>query len=535
MQLVLPFESLYILYLLQEAGFEAFLVGGALRDALLEITDVQDFDFTTNAEPQEIQALFPKHFYENQFGTVSVTHQQLLNQLKQQAFSLPEQNMYSLAKLRQQALASQQQKLIDSQKINKVHQSLQTLAQKDLADIEQTAPIHLAPFEITTFRSDGHYQDHRRPQEVSWGKNIKDDLARRDFTINALAVKINQTWLKQLFSQQAPLQTNYQLSDQQYEIIDHYQGLADLKQQVIRTVGPANQRFQEDALRMLRAVRFSVQLGMTIDTDTYLAIKKQADSLRFISQERIGMEAMKILASPDPAKGIELLDQTGLLELIMPELKLGKGVNQRGHHISDVWHHSLDTLRYCPSFDPVVRLAALLHDVGKPTTYQEENQQITFYNHEILGSRIASKIAKRLRLPKKDVERVFTLVRYHMFYYQPEHTDASIRRFIKKVGLANIDDILDLREGDRLGSGAKKTSWRLEEMKQRVIDQLNQPLDLNDLAIDGHDLMDQLKLKPGPILGQILNQLLEQVIEDPQLNDKEHLLLEAAKISKQKQ
>jgi len=239
---------------------------------------------------------------------------------------------------------------------------------------------------------------------------------------------------------------------------------------------------------------------------------------------------MKTLASPHPAAGIKLMDETGLLDLIIPELKLGKSMNQPGHHTTDVWVHSLDALEACPSPDPIVRLASLLHDVGKPETYQEKDQEITFYNHEVLGSRFASKIAKRLKLSKKDVQRVFTLVRYHMFYYQPEHSDASIRRFIKKVGLENIDDILDLREGDRLGSGAKKTSWRLEEFKERIIEQLNQPMDLSDLAINGQDLISQLKIKPGPIIGQILNQLLEKVLQDPTLNNKEQLLIEAEKL-----
>jgi len=205
-------------------------------------------------------------------------------------------------------------------------------------------------------------------------------------------------------------------------------------------------------------------------------------------------------------------------------------MQQRGHHVSDVWTHSLDALRHCPSSDPIVRLATLLHDIGKPLTYKEENESITFYNHDIVGSRIASKIARRLRLTNKDVQRIFTLVRYHMFHYQPNHSDASIRRFIRRVGFENIDDILDLREGDRLGSGAKKTSWRLEEMKERIIEQLNQPMGLDDLNINGHDLMQELQLKPGPILGQILDKLLEKVLENPDLNEKEKLIAEAKNI-----
>jgi len=208
----------------------------------------------------------------------------------------------------------------------------------------------------------------------------------------------------------------------------------------------------------------------------------------------------------------------------MPELLEGKGVEQGGHHTTDVWTHSLDALRETPAIDPIVRLATLLHDVAKPRTYALRDGDITFYNHEIIGSRMASKIAKRLRLSNKDTQRVFTLVRHHMFHYQPHNTDSAIRRFMRKVGLANVDDILDLREGDRLGSGAKRTSWRLEEMKQRMIEQLNQPMEIKDLKINGNDLMEEFDLKPGRILGEVLNHLFEYVMDDPKLNNKEDLL-----------
>ena len=184
-------------------------------------------------------------------------------------------------------------------------------------------------------------------------------------------------------------------------------------------------------------------------------------------------------------------------------------------------------MRYCPSTDPVVRLATLLHDIAKPQTQAITPETITFYNHEVVGARTARSIAQRLRLSKKDVDRIFTLVRFHMFYYQPHNTDASIRRFMRKVGLANIDDILDLREGDRLGSGARKTSWRLEEMKQRMMEQLHQPLDVTDLALNGHDLMTELELKPGPEIGRILNSLFELVLDQPELNQRQSLLQEA--------
>jgi putative nucleotidyltransferase with HDIG domain len=237
---------------------------------------------------------------------------------------------------------------------------------------------------------------------------------------------------------------------------------------------------------------------------------------------------MKMIGSRYPAEAITLLDETGILTHILPELLQTKGVEQAGHHTTDVWTHSLDALRTCPSTDPVVRLATLLHDIAKPQTQQITDTTITFYNHEVIGARVAKKIAERLRLSRRDCDRVFTLVRYHMFYYQPENTDASIRRFMRKVGLENINDILDLREGDRLGSGARHTSWRLEEMKQRMVEQLHQPFSIQDLAIDGHDLMETFSLKPGPQLGKILQQLFEKVLDEPELNTKESLLEVAA-------
>ena len=262
---------------------------------------------------------------------------------------------------------------------------------------------------------------------------------------------------------------------------------------------------------------------MEIDDKTYQAIFDHAHLIEHISWERIRDEFLKILGSDFPAEGVEILDDTKILEYIMPELLEGKGVKQGGHHITDVWTHSIEALRETPSIDPIVRLATLMHDIGKPRTYALKNGDITFYNHEIVGSRMASKIAKRLRLSKKNIQRIFILVRQHMFHYQQHNTDAAIRRFMRKVGLGNIDDILDLREGDRLGSGAKRTSWRLEEMKQRMIQQLNQPMEVKDLKIDGNDIMKEFDLKPGRVLGEILNYLFEQVLEDPNLNTKETL------------
>ncbi len=523
MTLNLPFEVAYIAYQLQKAGHQAYLVGGAVRDLAMgkSLEDIEDYDFTTDASPAAIQQIFTESFYENKFGTVSITLENLLKQLSQ-THQLPTANL-SLHKIK----TTKTNRIIDLQNAKKIHHSLKTKAANLQDQSQASSALNFPPFEITTYRSDGQYLDHRRPETVAFGSSLTEDLTRRDFTINALAIEVDHSFLDSIFSKKQ-LESNYLLEVDNYTLIDQHHGKDDLQKRIIRTVGNPNDRFAEDALRMLRAVRLAVQLEMDIETDTYFAIKYHHDSLAFVSFERIRDELFKILASNDPARGIELLDQTNLLKKIIPELYAGAGMQQRGHHVSDVWTHSIDALRHCPSTDPIVRLATLLHDIGKPQSYKEENNQITFYNHDIIGSRIASKIAARLRLSKKDIDRIFILVRYHMFHYQPEHSDASIRRFIKRVGFENIDDILDLREGDRLGSGAKKTSWRLEEMKQRIIEQLNQPMGLDDLAVDGTDLMEELHLKPSPLIGKILNHLLEKVLEDPTSNEK-NTLLEIAK------
>lgn len=528
-------EALYILYLLQKNNFEGYIVGGAVRDTILDAQNEQtesqddlsntssslsasDYDFTTNALPEQIQEIFPEHFYENIFGTVGVAKEHLLEQMQRTDF------LNTTNELNIKNINHNSNQTIQIEKASKIHESL--LENTHLDKHKQNTQKDI--YEITTFRSDGTYSDHRRPNKVTWGNSLEEDLSRRDFTINAMAIKINQSFLESLdFKSGDSIIT---LNSEVYEIIDLHNGSQDVSAQIIQTVGNSDKRFNEDALRMLRAIRFSVQLNMQIDNDTFEAIIKNAQLLKHISFERISDEFMKMIKSDFPKEAVIILDEAGLLRYILPELLDGKGVMQGGHHTTDVWTHNLEALGTCPSKDPIVRFATLLHDIAKPHTYKEINGKPTFYNHEIIGSRISKKIARRFKLSKYDVDRIFLLVRYHMFYYQPDHTDASIRRFMRKVGLENINDILDLREGDRLGSGARKTSWRLDEMKQRMVDQLHQPFSIKDLKINGHDLMEELNLKPGKELGEVLHALFDLVLEKPELNIKETLIYEAKKI-----
>ncbi|MFH2022212.1 MAG: CCA tRNA nucleotidyltransferase [Patescibacteria group bacterium] len=538
-QITLPREAIYILEKLQSAGFEAFIVGGAVRDLLRldQQNDLKsksapqpllspysfDYDFTTQAKPEEMLKLFVDSFYENDFGTVSITLENLWEQM-----AVSPAYRQAFATLIKSLAPPTLPKIIDLLQAKKMHISLKTNLETPKTNVppETDQKLKIPNFEMTTYRSQELYENGpRKPSSLSWGESLSQDLGRRDFTINALAISISPEITKQLLANsQTKSALTASLQPDQYEIIDEHHSLADLEAMTIKTVGDANQRFAEDALRMLRAIRLAVQLDFQIDDLTLTAIQVNAKLLQQISWERIRDELLKMLSSPQPKRAIELLDETNLLKFILPELLTTKGIKQGGHHTTDVWTHALDTVQACPSSDPVVKLASLLHDIAKPQTYEEKSGQITAYNHEVLGSRMVKNVARRLKLSSHDQQRIFILTRFHMFHYQPKNTDASIRRLMRQVGLENIDDILDLREGDRLGSGARKTSWRLEEMKQRMIEQLNQPLAVTDLAINGRDLMQALNLQPGPKIGQILALLLEKVLDQPELNQKEKLL-----------
>lgn len=484
MQLSLPKEVLAIVSKMQTAGEQIYVVGGSVRDLLLN-RPCQDWDFTTSAHPETLLSLFSDSFYENNFGTVSVVRKHLYEQL---GFTSD------------------------------------NLSDKVLNEV----------YEITTFRSENSYSDHRRPDNVNWGETIYEDLQRRDFTVNAMALELDiSNMVSEINGSFTKLPETITV---QAKLIDPYDGQGDLKNKVIKTVGDPRQRFEEDALRMLRAVRMAAQLQFTIDPETLIATQLKSGNIAHVSWERIRDELLKIIVTPHVEDAFEIMRTTGLLAHILPELLETKGVDQRGHHEHDVWTHSLRACALTPSSDPIVKLAALLHDIAKPQTQQELPEQLgeySFHNHEVIGARIARDIARRLRLSKKDTQRMFTLVRWHMFYYQPEMTDAAIRRFIRRVGEENIDDIMSLREGDRLGSGSKRTSWRLEEMKERVDQQLNQPMQINDLEIDGHDVMEHLGLQPGPKIGELLQVLFEEVLEDPKKNKREYLLNRLSQLYKQ--
>lgn len=358
-------------------------------------------------------------------------------------------------------------------------------------------------YEITTYRSEKGYTDHRHPDKIVWGKTIEEDLSRRDFTVNAIAYD-GKTF------------------------IDPYDGQKDIKLKLIRAVGNAEDRFKEDALRMMRAVRIASQTGFMIEEITTQAIKTNAQLLTSISAERIHDELMKLMASPYPSDGVLLMRSSGILDVILPELDSAFTVSQKSpnrHHIYDVGTHSVMALKYCPSPDPAVRLATLLHDIGKPKTYrQDATGQITFFNHEMVSTKLAKKILERLRFSNKDTDKILALVRWHQFSVDERQTDSALRRFIRRVGKENLPDILALRTGDRLGGGALETSWRMELYKKRLEEVQLQPFTVADLNVDGNDVMKEFDSKPGPLIGKILNLLFAEVEKGTLLNEREALL-----------
>jgi tRNA nucleotidyltransferase (CCA-adding enzyme) len=368
-----------------------------------------------------------------------------------------------------------------------------------------------AVHEITTFRIDHDYADFRRPHRVEFGGRIEEDLARRDFTINAMA-----------WGADAPAASPATRPG----LVDPFDGRSDVQRRLLRAVGDPATRFEEDALRMVRAVRLAATLDVEIEAATLEAISTCAGLVRHLSGERIAAELERLLGGAQPSIGLRLLADTGLLEGISPELASQRGVAQNKLPDEDLWDHTLRSVDAVAADRPVVRLAALLHDLGKPATVDDG----PFRGHEIAGADLATALLGRLHLPKAVTERVVHLVRQHMFTYDPDWGDAGVRRFIKRVGSGHLDDLFALRAADNVGSGLPPDAGRLDELRRRVRAELEAEavLDRGGLAIDGDDLMTELGVPQGPTLGRILDHLLERVIAEPQLNDRATLLLLAA-------
>jgi tRNA nucleotidyltransferase (CCA-adding enzyme) len=483
-----PNEIVNILEKLKSSGFEAYAVGGCVRDFLMRV-EPKDWDITTNAKPEQIQKIFPKNFYKNKFGTVTV----------------------------------------------------RTKNKKQKTKNKFESEFDFFEAEITPFRTEEKYSDKRHPDKIHWAKTLEEDLARRDFTVNAIALEIqkskikNQNEEKKIFChsresgnpllEENRFRNKFGMTEKKYKIIDLFDGQEDLKNKIIRAVGNPEDRFSEDGLRMVRAVRFAVQLDFAIEPKTFEAIKKNAHWLKMISKERIRDELIKIILSDQPDKGILLLKDAGLLKFVIPELEKGIGMSQNRHHIYTIFQHSVLSLKYCPSKKLEVRLAALFHDIAKPETKSGEGPDATFYNHDIVGAKYVWRIMNRLKFPRKIIEKTSLLVRYHMFYYNvDEVSESGVRRLVRKAGLENMKDLIDLRISDRLGSGVPKAKpYKLRHLEYLIQKISKDPISVKMLKVHGEDVMKILKIPPGPKIGAVLNALLAEVLENPKLNKKEIL------------
>jgi poly(A) polymerase/tRNA nucleotidyltransferase (CCA-adding enzyme) len=369
----------------------------------------------------------------------------------------------------------------------------------------------LKEIEITPFRIDEKYTDKRHPDKIRWAKTIEEDLARRDLTVNAITIE-----------------------SKTLKIIDPYSGQKDLKAKLIKAVGEAKDRFNEDALRMMRAVRFATTLGFKIEEKTERAIKKNALWLKMISKERIRDEFLKIIMSERADEGVEILRKLSLLKYVVPELEEGYGVSQNKHHIYECYQHSILSLKYAAkkSFNKHVRLAALFHDIAKPRVKEGKGLDATFYNHEIVGAKMTIQILSRLKFPKKDIEKVAKFVRFHLFYYNVnEVSEASVRRLVRKVGPENMEELLQVRMADRIGSGVPKAEpYKLRHLKYIIERVAQDPISVKMLKVNGDDVMKILSIKPGPKVGEILDILLGYVLETPSKNEKRFLEKEIKKL-----
>jgi tRNA nucleotidyltransferase (CCA-adding enzyme) len=421
--------------------YQAFVVGGACRDILQGIAP-HDWDVATDAEPGDIAALFQDYSLNRQgekHGTVTVIERDGLHR----------------------------------------------------------------QVEVTTFRVDETYTDGRRPDSVGFVRNIREDLARRDFTVNAIAI----SWPGM-------------------EIVDPFEGEADLSAGLIRCVGEPARRFSEDGLRLMRAIRLRAETGWMIEKATYAGIKSQSRLINKISKERIRDELSRILLGRCAQQGLRDLIHTGLLEKIIVELAGSIGFDQKTpHHYRTLDEHIIETVSWV-SQHLAVRLAALLHDVAKPDTFSvDEDGEGHFYGHNKLGAEMAAEILRRLKFDKDTIQRVVILVREHMFTYGPGVTDQGIRRLIGRVGKDNIADLFDLRRADILASGGLVDPW-LDHTWDRVMKAIRgkEPTGAKDLAVSGRDVMELTGWTPGPRVGRVLESLLEAVLHNPSLNNREKLL-----------
>jgi tRNA nucleotidyltransferase (CCA-adding enzyme) len=458
---------------LRAAGHAAHLVGGCVRDVLRGV-EPADWDLATDTAPERMLELFPKALYENRFGTVVVS-------------------------------------------------------------------AGGRTFEVTTWRSEGAYSDHRRPDIVRPAARLRDDLARRDFTINAMALAVDATGIVG--------------GDVPAALEDPFGGREDLAAGLIRAVGDPAERFREDALRMLRAVRFAATLRMSLEEATLAAIGAEAALAAHVSGERIATELLKLLGADRPSLGLRPAEETGLLAVIAPELGRQRGIPQAKIPGDDLWDHTLRTVDAAPrpgaaagptagstpgtapepgepgrqAGPPLLRLAALVHDIGKPATFADGH----FLGHDTVGAEMATEWLTSLHLAGTLVTRVERLVRHHMFAYDPAWSDAAVRRFIRRVGSDAVEDQLDLRAADNVGSGQAPDVYGLEELRARCREQLaaHVALDLAGLAINGDDLMVVVGMAPGPALGRLLDRLLERVIGDPMLNERSRLLALAGELA----
>lgn len=434
---------------LEKKGFNAHIVGGCVRDFLIG-QDPNDWDIATNASPEEIQKIFPNNFYENDFLTVTI----------------------------------------------------QT----------KSKDANFKEIEITTYRFETTYSDKRHPDNVKIAKTLEQDLSRRDFTINAIAM------------------------DAKGNIIDPFCGQKDVENKLVKAVGKAKERFSEDALRMMRAVRFATVLGFDIESKTQKAIIKNSSLLKHVSQERIRDELMKIIMSKRAADGIELLRELELLKYIIPELEEGYKVKQNKHHTLGCYAHNIESLRFTAekNFNKFVRLAALLHDVGKPRTKRGQGENATFYGHEVVGARMSREILERLKFSKKEIQKIVKLVRYHLFYYHPDEVgDASVRKLTRNVGIEDMPDLIKVRMADRIGSGCPKAKpYKLRHLEYAIEKISKDPISVKMLRVSGNDIIKQLEIKPGPKIGYILNILLGYVLEDPKKNKKKFLKEEIDNLNK---